>query len=365
MAAAGAIYEASQDQQGWQPVIEGIGSLLNCRKVTLFSAPTPGSPPDLTLGIGFDPAQFTDYVRTFAPLDEWTRAAQRKAVGSGVPGLMEELVPLEELVRTQFYADYLRPWGDLHGCGVNFRGNDHFTVVNAIRGPQEGRFSEDALRVYRLLCPHIGRALAMGRRLENLERRHQAVVSALDRLSHAIVVVDRRCRLIEANRAALAVVERRDGLLLGRGDVVAAWTRDDGDELQRLVGQAVAGQGGGAMAVRRRDGEAPYHVLVGPAHGRLTRRVDGAALFIGDPAAAKPEAGPVLARLFGLTPAEARVLMLLAEGASPEEIAATADVSINTVRSQIKALRSKTGATRISELVRLAVDSPARWVSPE
>lgn len=58
------------------------------------------------------------------------------------------------------------------------------------------------------------------------------------------------------------------------------------------------------------------------------------------------------AREHGLTPAEARVLAALCDGRPPVKIAEEQGVAISTVRSQIGAIRSKTGAPSIRALVR-------------
>lgn len=58
------------------------------------------------------------------------------------------------------------------------------------------------------------------------------------------------------------------------------------------------------------------------------------------------------AREHGLTPAEGRVLAALCEGRLPAQIAVAQGVAISTVRSQIGAIRAKTGAASIRALVR-------------
>lgn len=58
------------------------------------------------------------------------------------------------------------------------------------------------------------------------------------------------------------------------------------------------------------------------------------------------------AREHGLTSAESRVLAALCEGEPPMKIAVAQGVAISTVRSQIGAIRGKTGAISIRELVR-------------
>jgi DNA-binding CsgD family transcriptional regulator len=63
----------------------------------------------------------------------------------------------------------------------------------------------------------------------------------------------------------------------------------------------------------------------------------------------------VLAKIFGLTPFEARLGVELAWGKSPEEIAAVTHAKVGTVRRQLASLFSKTNTHRQSELVALLV----------
>ncbi|HNU11655.1 MAG TPA: helix-turn-helix transcriptional regulator [Rubrivivax sp.] len=65
------------------------------------------------------------------------------------------------------------------------------------------------------------------------------------------------------------------------------------------------------------------------------------------------------ARCHALTPAETRVLEALCQGLDPREIAEQGGVGLATVRTQIGAIRSKTGADSIRDLVqRVAVLPP-------
>lgn len=58
------------------------------------------------------------------------------------------------------------------------------------------------------------------------------------------------------------------------------------------------------------------------------------------------------ARSHGLTPTETRVLEALCQGLDPREVADLHEVGIATVRTQISAIRAKTGADNIRDLVR-------------
>ena len=62
-----------------------------------------------------------------------------------------------------------------------------------------------------------------------------------------------------------------------------------------------------------------------------------------------------LGTIYGLTPAEAEVVQLLAKGLPLDEIAADRGISLNTVRSHLKHIFSKTGTSRQGELLGLVM----------
>ena len=59
--------------------------------------------------------------------------------------------------------------------------------------------------------------------------------------------------------------------------------------------------------------------------------------------------------LYKLTPAEAEVLRLLVDGHATDELAEMRNVSLHTVRTQIKSVLAKTGTRKRPDLVRLAL----------
>ena len=65
------------------------------------------------------------------------------------------------------------------------------------------------------------------------------------------------------------------------------------------------------------------------------------------------DADSIFAATHGLTLAEAAIAGGIADGLTPEELAAQRAVSIHTVRGQIKSVLSKLGVRRQAELVRM------------
>jgi DNA-binding CsgD family transcriptional regulator len=83
------------------------------------------------------------------------------------------------------------------------------------------------------------------------------------------------------------------------------------------------------------------------------------AIFVSDPDLRESASQQILGELFGLTPAEANLAILLARGLSLREASATQHISLHTSRAQLKSVFAKTGVSRQAELVRLVLKSVA------
>jgi DNA-binding CsgD family transcriptional regulator len=67
---------------------------------------------------------------------------------------------------------------------------------------------------------------------------------------------------------------------------------------------------------------------------------------------------------YGLTPAEARVAVLLASGLSLDAIAERLGIGANTALTHLKSIFGKTDTRRQGELIRLLLSNPALGPGP-
>lgn len=75
---------------------------------------------------------------------------------------------------------------------------------------------------------------------------------------------------------------------------------------------------------------------------------------------ATTEDGTWLRERFGLTPQEARVALLIAEGYAAKEVAVTLGVTVFTVRAHLRNIFAKIGVGRQAALVRVVLRSEPR-----
>ena len=186
----------------------------------------------------------------------------------------------------------------------------------------------------------------------------------LHRLAHAVILVDKRGRVVRMNRRASEIVEQGDGLLIQHG-VLRGVRPTDTAALHRLIGEAVRSGSGIGLRLERPSRRWPLTALVAPLHrkGAASNGHAAAAVFVSDPEHAPAIDAGMLREWFGLTPAEARLAVVLAQGHSLAEALERLGVGVNTARSQLKTIFGKTGTNRQAELVRLLLSAPTLTAS--
>ena len=123
--------------------------------------------------------------------------------------------------------------------------------------------------------------------------------------------------------------------------------------LQQLVESTPPGMAPGWQPLPAGGAKASaWLLLVRPdaVMGAFGARVQVLVLLVDAQAQAMPDAF-TLAVAFGLTPAESRVAEGLLRALTPTEIAAQCHVEVSTIRTQIRALMSKTGTQKQGELM--------------
>ena len=122
-----------------------------------------------------------------------------------------------------------------------------------------------------------------------------------------------------------------------------------------------------AMRIPRRSHKRPLSILVAPLTGKGTGqgRRGLAVLYVRDPEVQQTTSAALLADVYGLTAAEAKVLQSLIQGKRLEDMARDFKVSINTLRTHLKSIFRKTDTKRQSELLSLVLSGPATQAARE
>jgi DNA-binding CsgD family transcriptional regulator len=276
------------------------------------------------------------------------------------------VMPVRELKRTEFYNDWLRPQKLVHTMGANVLNNEHGLMqATILRSARRGHFSAPEQRVLQQLVPHFQRAVQVQRQLFLCRMQAQSSAQALSASGIGMIIVADDAEVLSCNDVAERIVAAGGGIAI-RGGRLCAPTSAANDRLRATIAdaaQAGANRGqasGGVLALPVSPGKR-MPILIAPlkAENDLYRLHRPSALvFVSGGETALQFAATDLERVFGMTPAEARMVCGLLKGLSLEEYAREARVSPATVRTQLKHVFAKTGATSQSALMRLVLGNP-------
>ena len=240
------------------------------------------------------------------------------------------------------------------------RDSHSLASISLTRHESQGAIGPRQLEAIRLLAPHLRRAVTISRLLDVRAVAAATFESVIDRAGTPILVTDSQLALLHVNSAAQALIDARDTLVLVGGRLATttfAATQALALAVAAADDEAAIGRRGLAIPLRADDGTArALHVLPlrgGALRPELVNRAV-AAIFVSSSTPDMTEAGPLVARLFGLSVSEARVFDLIARGLTPAEAAEKLGVGVSTVRTHLLHIFDKTGLRRQADLVRMA-----------
>lgn len=273
--------------------------------------------------------------------------------------------------RDCFYQEYLLPLAGMRyimGSRIHSHsGEDVFIVFNHERGRRP--FSTTQLQQFQQLIPHLGNWFAQLRQTEALRAAAWAGEQGLAALEQGVILLGHIGQLLYVNpvaerwlqqspwRSAAAWLRQRPleeallrtrrqrlattlPLVLPQGQFVLHMLPVPQEGFQPAIGQADQGSGRAGHALNLHPcGD--ILLLIRPRHRQQ------------QPSAAN------LAALFDLSPAESRLAQALAGGLSAEGYAQQQQLSLATVRSQIRAILMKSGEDNLQSLLRLLAALPA------
>lgn len=354
------IYGAAAGRQTWETALELFRRATRGWMVQLLAIDRRTGGVQFSHAAGQSPEAHLDYVRTYHRIDPRIALIMDRPL----PGWMHcsELIDEERVAVDPFYQEFLIPYGGRYVTGTKLVDDAEMVVIlGVLRGVGQPPVEPETVRWMDSLRGHFVEAIANYRHLANLHLERGVGHAILDGLRQPVVLVDSSRALLYANaaaREALAAtryVVNRNGLLGCRHrDDDAALTAT----LQSLALGAVAPAAASRRHVRLRtaDGIGKVVACLAPLRPAEVMGMFGAQplamiMFHDTVNATQPDA-LMIAEVFELTPAEARVAVLLAQGVAADEIARRRQVSTHTVRTQIKVVLAKTEASSLSDLVR-------------
>ncbi len=299
-----------------------------------------------------------EYVETgwsqWNPRMERGMALTRRGASGLITG--EMMFSPEELARDRYFHEFAiqHDITSFAGLVAASHGASNF-VLTIERGETRGAFADRELADMNLLVGHVANAFSFALRLKMATAA--SILQTLEAQGQAMA-------MLTAGGHVLSMTERFEKLLGSRlrivgGHLRAAEPSEDG-LLQALVARVarsdeVPDEPIGPIILRR-DIEHPLAISALPVAGSA-RDIFGLArviLEVDDLAAARAGGSePMLRELFGLTSAEARLAARIGRGETLREAADADGVTLETMRTRLKTIFSKTGSNRQLELALL------------
>ena len=316
-------------------------------------------------GEGTPMASENPYTTKYYKLDPFNQLPDGQVVT-----LEECLGDVDELEKNEFYQQNMQPYGIRYILGLDLA-DSRWGVVSfrLIRGPESESYSSEERQLFEQLVPHLRQILAIHRQYERLESERSLFAGAVGRLAAACLIIDEHYRIIWKNKGADQMLQEYDVISSANG-VFKLSSADVNTAFCEAVDDIMEAQGRGdhslahAFSVPRTSESAPLGLVARgvPHRDSLdTKANPSVAVFISDPDQQYVASMDILKELFDLTPAEARVSLLLADGYRLEVAAELLNISIYTVRAHLRSIYEKMNVNQQSQLVSLILRSVASY----
>ncbi|WP_114417403.1 helix-turn-helix transcriptional regulator [Marinospirillum perlucidum] len=277
---------------------------------------------------------------------------------------IRKIIDWESFKQETIYKRWVEPQDiiDSAGCMIKSEGSIQTTLFIQ-RKTAQGPFTDEEVHFLNSLVPHIQRSVSLYLRLAAKDMANQTLPNVLDALATPTILLDSRGLVKHVNTTAQAFMTQR-GWISIENNLLTSSVKELRNRFNSFLMTNAA-----YIHAEQGSGQSVIHTQVGGEHlAFCMQQVDaapgsgtngGALLFIHHQEQWIDERKvPVIAELFHLTPAEARVALLLAQGMSIEAIANYLQRQNTTVRTQLKSVFSKTGTNSQGQLVSLLLTSP-------
>lgn len=214
-----------------------------------------------------------------------------------------------------------------------------------------------------VILPIMSNSVSLGRMLQALRARYNAALSVLDALGLGVFLVDRTGCVIEHNGEAQRILDQSDGLTLTKSKRITLHATDRTNALSAMVDAAnglLKGditQAHSLLTAPRPSGAYDYLVSVralSDETAELEAGLNCAFVTVIDPARDNHLSSEGVTALGQLSEAESAIVDLLIQGFRPAEVANQRDVSLNTVKTQLKTISQKLRCSTQSDIIRAA-----------
>jgi DNA-binding CsgD family transcriptional regulator len=271
-----------------------------------------------------------------------------------------------------YYNEVVRPDGGYDGLiAVPFRKRRHSAVLVIGRMQGQPDFEDDDASLIQPVISHLANAMQIRLRLEQAEFAAGQANRAFDLLDLGVFILDTELRPSFLNKYAEDLVRTSDGVSCNRGSLHAS-TGQATSALRRAVKSAIdlqvgrdqAGVDRGAvfeLEIPRPSGRRALIATVMPLgvenSEKLLAPLARAMVFVKKPGENLRFDPGKLANIFGLSPRQAALTGLLAQGETLANAATALGIALETARWHLRTIFERTETHRQVDLIRLVLQT--------
>lgn len=363
----GLIYEAALEPTRLQEMLTALTDWLDGDTCHLIGWGTPERPWRLSFSVNIPQEAGETYVERehHAPADPRRALVMRRPPGSLL--LCHEHFDRRYVAHSEFFQDYLLPLGLHYLLGTSNLAPSEMGVVQLGFHRPIGRppFSRAQANQFARVIPHLMRALRLMGQSGGLALGQAIAQASLDSSPLGIFALSAAGKLEYANTRGVSLLRHGIGVAQRAGYLVAV-KADERTVFESALRRTATTSQPSHVALRS---DAPAKepswlcltILKLPENGRYALHHRNAAVLCLATHAASQRTitGQQLMALFGLTPAEARLAKALTQDETLDDYATQNQLSLATVKSQLRNVFVKTGTMRQAQLIRLLSMIPA------
>lgn len=351
----GRIYTGVRDPNIWDGVLDDILDLTDSRFVLVSAVDLKSGEYAKHRFHGADDSRFLDAVRDYG--DHYYKEDALLAYGMGHPdtgfaSLRQALSDRGVDYDGDSYVAWLREHLGADNSVVCYTtGRDGLTLgVSLHTKAHDAAHDDKDIRLFKMLFGHLEQSVRLAARPPDLMGDVEATL-----------LLDQRGRIVAMNGRAEVLLAKGDGIGMAEGRLALS-NSDDGKRLNRAIVSAAGalndGGTGGTSRIRRALNERPLAVIVSPFVGMeepFATLLPTVLVRIIDPEEGSPPgATDRWKALYGLTPAEIRLVQNLMAGSENLRHAADAiGIAYATARVQLSSVLDKVGVNSQLQLIRL------------
>ncbi|MBB3656298.1 DNA-binding CsgD family transcriptional regulator [Rhizobium sp. BK650] len=347
------IYGALFGETSWQAFLDALTATMPDAKSTLFFHDAVARTGGLSLSSGLETAEIEAYNRYYAAINPWMPRAAIRPIGLGV--IADQMLPREQLLKTEFYNDYIRWIGCESSVGVTImREHGRSFNLSTLTFSADPDFNRSNAELLSDLAPHLRRAFDFIRREHSNPHRDENGLALFDAIGIGIVYIGEDQAIRSINSAAEEMIAEGEAIGVSTTGRILINDNELASRLSALLCRRVPALSPASTRIRMKNASFKC-TLIKMQSDFITDFLEGprvAMIIERTRLPMCPDPDDAMPRIDRLTAAEMRVAAGIAAGLSLREVARANDVSYETARSHLKNIYSKLGVNSQVGLVR-------------